>query len=179
MVDYSRFDHIGSDSDDDVNDGTEKVFVPTPSASVTPATPLASASSEHMSSVGGGGGGAAIGGGGLIPRPAMVTASKKGKEGRIKFEHEGGKKKRSAGLRSYYCPLQHSSVCLQYKRRAVANVQRGVKCDKFGTVASNTTVSFHMRARVGAVRLGSIDWASYAFLNHSVAALFRKRQHAE
>ncbi|CAN0396043.1 unnamed protein product, partial [Laminaria digitata] len=38
---------------------------------------------------GGGEGGEGGGGTGLLPQPMMMTASKKGKEGRIKFEHEG------------------------------------------------------------------------------------------
>lgn len=101
MVDYSRFDHIGSDSEDDTS--SIAVNVPTPSA----AAPMTSASSpppgntvqqessadyelnkaqqlQQQQQHPPGDGGARS-----FPQPMMMTASKTGKEGRIKFEHEG------------------------------------------------------------------------------------------
>lgn len=114
MVDYSRFDHIGSDSDSG-DDGAPAANVPKPSAAATALRPPASTGSTSIppstigsaspqaaaSSAGGGGSSSSTGGrekggdvqgpgkSGYFPQPVMMTASNKGKEGRIKFEHEG------------------------------------------------------------------------------------------
>lgn len=117
MVDYSRFDHIGSDSDSG-DDAAEAVGVPKPSAAATALRPpdatasatarsttstpsiIGSALPQAASNAGGGGSsssggreegpaGGGAGGSASFSQPMMMTASKKGKEGRIKFEHEG------------------------------------------------------------------------------------------
>ncbi|CAM9157576.1 unnamed protein product [Pylaiella littoralis] len=114
MVDYSRFDHIGSDSDSG-DDGAPAANVPKPSAAATalrppaatgstsiPPSTIGSASPQAAASSAGGGGSSSSTGGrekggdvqgpgksGYFPQPVMMTASNKGKEGRIKFEHEG------------------------------------------------------------------------------------------
>ncbi|CAN0531560.1 unnamed protein product, partial [Ectocarpus sp. 12 AP-2014] len=103
MVDYSRFDHIGSDSDDDgAAVGLSKPTAMRPGAAAQQEAVRASGSSSLPSgSTAAGGGGRNSGGSGgwpgggeggsraSVPQPKMMTASKKGKEGRIKFEHEG------------------------------------------------------------------------------------------
>ncbi|CAM9174714.1 unnamed protein product [Ectocarpus sp. 6 AP-2014] len=104
MVDYSRFDHIGSDSDDDgaaVVDSSKPTAMRPDAAAQQEAIRASSSSSlpSGSTAAGGGGrnssgseGGPGGGGGGSrasVPQPKMMTASKKGKEGRIKFEHEG------------------------------------------------------------------------------------------
>lgn len=98
MVDYSRFDHIGSDSDED--DGGRKVFdrgerqaMANPSSvNFSPEKSVGDASSAPS---------------GSLPQPTLVSASKKGKEGRIKFEYEG------KAERNRRCPLVLSvGVCV-------------------------------------------------------------------
>lgn len=79
MVDYSRFDHIGSDSDEDdgggkVLDRGERAMANPSSVKFAPEKSVEGASSATS---------------GLLPQPTLVSASKKGKEGRIKFEYEG------------------------------------------------------------------------------------------
>lgn len=98
MVDYSRFDHIGSDSDS--GDDGIATAVRSPSATSTALRPSATASAA-ATSAGSARGGSDSGGSGKGPvgaegdsgasftQPVMMTASKKGREGRIKFEHEG------------------------------------------------------------------------------------------
>lgn len=119
MVDYSRFDHIGSDSDsggDDVPVAANNVPKPSNANASRPSPPASAragssppqrgAGPQASGPAGGGGGGDGGGGGaggagggegaegtGLLPQPMMMPASKKGKEGRIKFEHEGEGKK--------------------------------------------------------------------------------------
>ncbi|CAN0527937.1 unnamed protein product, partial [Ectocarpus sp. 8 AP-2014] len=104
MVDYSRFDHIGSDSDDDgaagVGSSKPTAMGPDAPAQQEAIRAISSSSLPSGSTAAGGGGrnssgsggGPGEGGGGSrasVPQPKMMTASKKGKEGRIKFEHEG------------------------------------------------------------------------------------------
>lgn len=103
MVDYSRFDHIGSDSDS--GDDGAAAAVPKPSAAATTLRPPASTSTPNIigsslpqqqaaasSAAGGSSSGGReewAGGSDSFPQPVMMASSKKGKEGRIKFEHEG------------------------------------------------------------------------------------------
>eukprot|EP00752_Nemacystus_decipiens_P007181 g6430.t1 len=99
MVDYSRFDHIGSDSDSgDDGAAAATAAAPRPGAAATAprptdAPPITAAASgvprDGSSSSGGRGEGGQPGGSASFSQPVMMTASKKGKEGRIKFEHEG------------------------------------------------------------------------------------------
>lgn len=92
-MDYSRFDHIGSDSDSG-DDGA--AAAPRPSAAKTASRPpapsitqAASRATEGGSNNSSGGSGKGVKGSESFSQPMMMTASKKGKEGRIKFEHEG------------------------------------------------------------------------------------------
>ncbi len=101
MVDYSRFDHIGSDSDSG-DDGVATAVrgpsaAPTalrpPSATASAVATLAAPARDGSDSGGSGKGKGAEGAkgdnGASFTQPVMMTASKKGREGRIKFEHEG------------------------------------------------------------------------------------------
>lgn len=106
MVDYSRFNHIGSDSDSGDDDAPaarlpSTVATPAqrPPASTTtggrsgekaPSSSIAESNDNSCSSSSSaeepGGGTSEVG---SLPQPMMMTASKTGKEGRIKFEHGG------------------------------------------------------------------------------------------
>eukprot|EP00903_Cladosiphon_okamuranus_P012348 g11577.t1 len=96
MVDYSRFDHIGSDSDSG-DDGAAAAAPRSSAAAATTASrppgapPVTPAAASGAAGSGGNGDGQAKqeGGSASFSQPMMMTASKKGKEGRIKFEHEG------------------------------------------------------------------------------------------
>lgn len=107
MVDYSRFDHIGSDSDDDdvtvaatgpnATAATVAATAATVAASALPSPGAMSAPSSRdgetrvPQTVGGRAGDNEQGGeeGSSIAQPVVMRASKKGKEGRIKFEYQG------------------------------------------------------------------------------------------
>lgn len=106
MVDYSRFDHIGSDSEDE---DIPKAAAPPPSPTTAAArrttagatsslragtgsdnlpahvseTARDGVSSSAARGVGGGEEGSSV------AQPMVMQASKKGKEGRIKFEYQG------------------------------------------------------------------------------------------
>ncbi|CAM9612748.1 unnamed protein product [Hapterophycus canaliculatus] len=109
MVDYSRFDHIGSDSDsgDDGAAAPAKKTghsrpVPASTASRPPdaaalstqpdksrKTATLSQPASNPASGRSSRGSGALEGSASLHQPTMITASRKGKEGRIKFEHEG------------------------------------------------------------------------------------------
>ncbi|CAM9964548.1 unnamed protein product [Ascophyllum nodosum] len=102
MVDYSRFNHIGSDSEDDVDEGQGGIHVPSAIAPRMQASTTKTRSDKEGSRQGDAAmtssarsasedpvEGASSVTSGSLPQPIMMTASKKGKEGRIKFEHEG------------------------------------------------------------------------------------------
>lgn len=102
MVDYSRFDHIGSDSDEETP--TPRVMpssnfnTPNPAGATAvkatdvmgnsaPSSALHSGSLADTSGQGPGGGSASDKK--SYTQPVMMQSSSKGKEGRIKFEYQG------------------------------------------------------------------------------------------
>ena len=106
-MDYSRFNHIGSDSEDDVDEGQGGIHVPSAIAPRMQASTTKTRSDKEGSRQGDAAmtssarsasedpvEGASSVTSGSLPQPIMMTASKKGKEGRIKFEHEGSLKLR-------------------------------------------------------------------------------------
>lgn len=95
MVDYSRFNHIGSDSDEETPSARLQLPRASPDAAASTSGSFSSAGripptvGNRGDPVSGEGGGSNSGEYACVAQPMMMQTSKKGKEGRIKFEHEG------------------------------------------------------------------------------------------